>query len=169
MMPLQIQEVNADFVPDLKEPELVINIDVLQKVCCVSLLPHFARFKKYNPEQFNVGPNVEVRKKCIHFRDSVRQTEAVTLMSLEGQIGEFRSEVLLEEKNIYMYIFFSVFFNIIFHLYICLIVMTWFVGKERWEKWRGACWEGWRGEGEERQSREADASRETHRRWRRKG
>ncbi|XP_003746824.1 THUMP domain-containing protein 1 [Galendromus occidentalis] len=47
-----IQEANSSFVPDLKDPSLVVNVDVLQKVCCISLLPHYKRFKKYNPEQF---------------------------------------------------------------------------------------------------------------------
>lgn len=47
-----IQEANSSFAPDLKDPSLVINIDILQKVGCISLLPHFKRFKKYNPEQF---------------------------------------------------------------------------------------------------------------------
>ena len=47
-----IQEANSSFVPDLKDPFLVVNIDILQKVGCISLLPHFKRFKKYNPEQF---------------------------------------------------------------------------------------------------------------------
>ena len=47
-----IQEANPSLVPDLKDPSVVINIDILQKVGCISLLPHFKRFKKYNPEQF---------------------------------------------------------------------------------------------------------------------
>ncbi|OQR75667.1 THUMP domain-containing protein 1-like, partial [Tropilaelaps mercedesae] len=51
----KIKEWNCDFVPELKEPELVVNIDILKKICCISLLPHFGRFKKYNPEQFNVA------------------------------------------------------------------------------------------------------------------
>ncbi|XP_022668722.1 THUMP domain-containing protein 1-like isoform X1 [Varroa jacobsoni] len=70
----KVQEWNCDFVPELKEPELVINIDILQKVCCISLLPHFARFKKYNPEQFN---SVQVAKALSNFTSNEGKSKKV--------------------------------------------------------------------------------------------
>lgn len=39
---------NPSIKADLKNPEVVINVDIIGQICCLSVLPEYYRFKKYN-------------------------------------------------------------------------------------------------------------------------
>lgn len=44
-----VSEAHSANTPELKDPEVVVNIDVIKNVCCISLLPgYFTKYCKYN-------------------------------------------------------------------------------------------------------------------------
>ncbi|XP_063606730.1 THUMP domain-containing protein 1-like [Penaeus indicus] len=44
-----LQGANSDNAPDLKTPDVVVNVDVIKNVCCLSILPgYFTPYCKYN-------------------------------------------------------------------------------------------------------------------------
>ncbi|XP_064478976.1 THUMP domain-containing protein 1-like [Ornithodoros turicata] len=48
-----VKEVKPNWVPDLREPQLVLMIDVLHKIGCISLLKGYFDYKKYNIHQLS--------------------------------------------------------------------------------------------------------------------
>lgn len=44
-----MQDVNPKNIPDMKTPEVVLNVDVIKNICCISFLPEYlTKYGKYN-------------------------------------------------------------------------------------------------------------------------
>lgn len=43
-----VKSAKPEWIGELRKPDLVIMLDVLQDVCCVSLMPRYLEFRKYN-------------------------------------------------------------------------------------------------------------------------
>lgn len=60
-----VKEAKPHWVPELKEPQVVLMIDVLHKVGCVSLMKDYFDYKKYNIHALSSSnPDEPANKKC---------------------------------------------------------------------------------------------------------
>ncbi|KAK8743322.1 hypothetical protein OTU49_001375, partial [Cherax quadricarinatus] len=92
-----IENANSKNTPDLKYPEVVLNVDVIKKICCLSFLPEY--FTKY--AKYNLGILADKTKESVTKDDEICKgnLEEKEANNSEVQKQELRS-TLNESKNV---------------------------------------------------------------------
>lgn len=76
-----VTEAHSANTPELKDPDVVVNIDVIKNVCCISFLPgYFTKYCKYN--LLSLGNKKENTKNIPKTEDSKDQ-----VLDKEGEVN----------------------------------------------------------------------------------
>ncbi|XP_045613767.1 THUMP domain-containing protein 1 homolog [Procambarus clarkii] len=74
-----IQDANSKNTPDLKYPDVVLNVDVIKNICCLSFLPgYFTKYAKYNLIMLADKNKVSVTKAKGDLEDSKGKQDDIT-------------------------------------------------------------------------------------------
>lgn len=52
-----LRTLDVEIKVNFDNPDIVISVDVLQKICCLSILPEYFKFKKYNLHELGNNPS----------------------------------------------------------------------------------------------------------------
>ncbi|XP_058237066.1 THUMP domain-containing protein 1 [Hemibagrus wyckioides] len=95
-----VNRLNPKNKVDLTDPELSIIIEVIKSVCCVSVIPDYKRFRKYNLQEVAKGPaNQEASQQEVTKEPATEETSQQEVRGNEAYQEQSGQDVLKDLAN----------------------------------------------------------------------